>query len=188
MVTTCNGVVGCGGCITPPLVQLNRNKSLSKAFVIAAIVLMRGQIMAQVSTLTEPTNLSPVPGATVSEAKPTPKDTAADNSTLDSLLKQEGFGVVKLEKKNLGNQKAHKNYPKHLIIDVEVNRVSASLMVDTGASTTIIARDKLQKFGLIESPVHSDQLPTKEGGGARRSWQRRSMGSQNLTRLPWATA
>ena len=84
--------------------------------------------MAQVSTLTEPTSLSPVPAATVSEAKPTPKDTATDNSTLDSLLKQEGFGVVKLAQKNLGNQKAHKNYPKHLIIDVEVNRVSASLI------------------------------------------------------------
>ena len=78
--------------------------------------------MAQVSTLTEPTSLSPVPAATASEAKPTPKDMATDNSTLDSFLKQEGFGVMKLEKKNLGNQNARKNYPKHLIIDVEVNR------------------------------------------------------------------
>src|SRR5678816_2394290 len=89
---------------------------------------MRGQIMAQVSAPTEPTSLSPLPAATVSEAKPTPKDTAKDNSTLGSLLKQEGFGVVKLKQKNLDNQKAHKNQPKHLIVDVEVNRVSASLM------------------------------------------------------------
>jgi predicted aspartyl protease len=127
--------------------------------------------MAQVSTLTEPTSLSPVPAATVSEAKPTPKDTATDNSTLDSFLKQEGFGVVKLEKKNLGNQKAHKNYPKHLIIDVEVNRVSASLIVDTGTSTTIIARDKLEKFGLVEQKT-SQRVTSSIGSASnkRRRW------------------
>ena len=171
-LTSCNGVVGCGGCITPRLVQLNRNKSLSKAFVIAAIVLMRGQIMAQVSTLTEPTTLSPVPAATVSEAKPTPKETATDNSTLDGLLKQEGFGVVKLEKKNLANQKAHKNYPKHLIIDVEVNRVSASLIADTGTSTTIIARDKLKKFGLVEQETsYQVTSPLGSASNKRRGWR-----------------
>ncbi|HEU5248226.1 MAG TPA: pepsin/retropepsin-like aspartic protease family protein [Candidatus Udaeobacter sp.] len=129
---------------------MNRNKSLLKAFAMAAIVLMRGQIMAQVSAPTEPTSLSPVPAATVSETKRTPKDTADDESTLDSLLKQEGFGVVKLRQENLGHQQAHKNDPKHLIIDVEVNRVSASLMVDTGTPTSNIARDRLKKFGLVE--------------------------------------
>jgi hypothetical protein len=72
-------------------------------------VLMRGQIMAQVSAPAEPTSLSPVPAAIVSEAKPTPKDTAEDNSTLGGFLKQEGFGVVKLKQNNLDNQKAHKN-------------------------------------------------------------------------------
>jgi predicted aspartyl protease len=132
------------------LVQLNRNKSLSKAVAIAAIVLVRGQITAEVSAPTEPTSLSPVPAATVSEAKPTPQDTAADNSTLDTLLKHEGFGVVKLKQENLDNQKAHENDPKHLIVDVELNRVSASLMVDTGTPTTNIARDRLNKFGLVE--------------------------------------
>src|SRR5947207_3037383 len=132
------------------LVQLNRNKSLSKAFVIAAIVLMRGQIMAQISAPTEPTTPSPAPAATVSEAKPTPKDTAADNSTVYSLLKQEGFGVVKLRQENLDNQKAHNNDPKHLVVDVEVNRVSASLMVDTGTPTTNIARSRLNGLGLVE--------------------------------------
>ena len=35
----------------------------------------------------------------LSETKPTPKDTAADNSTLASLLKREGFGVVKLKRR-----------------------------------------------------------------------------------------
>ena len=173
---------------------MNTNKSLSKAFAVAAILLVPGQIMAQVSAPTEPTSLSPVPTATVSQAKPTPNETAEDNSTLGSLLKEEGFGVVKLKQKNLDNQKAHKNNPKHLIIDVEVNRVSASLMVDTGTPVTHIARDRLRnsvfssKRLLIESPVHSNQLPIKEGGGARRSCQRRSMGAQNLTRLPWAIA
>jgi predicted aspartyl protease len=132
------------------LVQLNRNKSLLQAFAMAVTVLVSGLIMAQVSAPTEPTSLSPVPSATVSEAKPTQKDTAADNSTLDSLLKQEGFGMVKLRQENLGHQKAYKSDPKHLIIDVEVNRVSASLMVDTGTPTSNIARDRLKKFGLVE--------------------------------------
>jgi predicted aspartyl protease len=150
---------------------LNKNKSLLKAFAVAAIVLMRGQIMAQVFAPTEPTSLSPVPAATVSEAKPTPKDTAEDNSTLGSLLKQEGFGVVKLKQKNLDNQKAHKNNPKHLIIDVEVNRVSASLMVDTGTPITNIARDRLEKFGVVEQKTsHRVTSPLESASNKRRRW------------------
>jgi predicted aspartyl protease len=113
-------------------------------------VKLRGQVMAQLPAPTEPTSPPPAPAANASEAKPTPKDTAADNSTLGSLLKQEGFGVVKLKQENLDNQKAHENNPKHLIVDVEVNRVSASLMVDTGTPTTNIARGSLEKFGLVE--------------------------------------
>jgi predicted aspartyl protease len=132
------------------LVQLNKNKSLLKAFAVAAIVLVREQVVAQVPAPTEPTSPSPAPAATVSEAKPTPKDTATDNSTLDSLLKQEGFGVVKLRQENLDNQKTHRNNPKHLIVDVEVNRVSASLMIDTGTPRNNIARGSLEKFGLVE--------------------------------------
>ena len=140
------------------LVQLNRNKSLSKASVIAAIVLvvfaldtvLTPTVAASSPAPTEPTSPSPAPAAAVSEAKPTPKDTAADNSTLYSLLKQEGFGVVKLRQENLDNQKAHNNDPKHLVVDVEVNRVSASLMVDTGTPTTNIARSRLNGFGLVE--------------------------------------
>lgn len=136
--------------IAPRLVQLNKNQSLLKAFAIAAIVLVRGHVMAQVPAPTEPTSPSPAAAATVSEVKPPPRNTAADNSTLNSLLKQEGFGVVKLKQENLDNQKTHKNDPKHLIVDVEVNRVSASLMVDTGTPTTNIARSRLEKFGLVE--------------------------------------
>jgi predicted aspartyl protease len=117
--------------------------SLSTTFVVT--------VLASLAAIpTGPTSPSPAPVATVSEAKPTPKDTAAANSTLDSFLKQEGFGVVKLKQENLDNQKAHKNDPKHLIVDVEVNRVSASLMVDTGTPTTNIARGRLEKFGLVE--------------------------------------
>jgi len=116
---------------------------LSTTFVVT--------VLASLAAIpTGPTSPSPAPAATVSEAKPTPKDTAADNSTLDSLLKQEGFGVVDLKQVNLDNQKAHKNDPKHLIVDVKVNRVSASLMVDTGTPTTNIARGRLEKFGLVE--------------------------------------
>jgi predicted aspartyl protease len=160
-----------GAAFAPRLVQLNKNKSLLKAFAIAAIVLGRGQIMAQVSAPTEPTSLSPAPAATASEAKRTPKDTATDNSTLDSFLKEEGFGVVKLERKNLDNQKAHKNYPKHLIIGVEVNRMSASLMVDTGTSITNIARDSLEKFGVVEQKTsHRVTSPLESASNKRRRW------------------
>jgi predicted aspartyl protease len=133
---------------------LNKKKSLLKVFGIPAIVLvvfaLPEQILAQVPAPTQPISPSPAPAATVSEAKPIPKDTAADNSTPDSLLKQEGFGVVALRRENLDKQKAHENNPKHLIIDVEINRVSASLMVDTGTPTTNIARVSLEKFGVVE--------------------------------------
>jgi predicted aspartyl protease len=130
-----------------------------KAFLIAALTLVVialglsmgwHKVMAQVPAPTQTTNLSPVLAATVSEAKPTPKDTEPNNSELGGLLRQEGFGVVKLKQENLGNQKAHKNNPKHLIIDAEVNLVSASLWVDTGTPTTNVARDSLKKFDLVE--------------------------------------
>jgi len=118
--------------------------------VALAALLLREQIIAQAPVPTDLTSSSPAPAATVSEAKPTANNTTAENSTLGSLLKQEGFGVVKLKQKKLDNKEAHKNQPKHLIIDVEVNRVSASLMVDTGTPTTNIARDRLEKFGVAE--------------------------------------
>jgi len=130
-----------------------------KAFAIAVITLVVfalgpsvgwQRVMAQVPAPIQTTNLSPALAATISEAKPTPEHITPNNSELDSLLKQEGFGVVKLKEENLGNQKAHKNTPKHLIIDAEVDRVSASLWVDTGTPTTNVARDSLEKFGLVE--------------------------------------
>jgi predicted aspartyl protease len=104
-------------------------------------------VMAQLPAPIQTTKLSPALAAT---AKPTPKDRAPNNSELSSLLRQGGFGVVKLKEENLGNQKAHKNNPKHLIIDAEVDRVSALLWVDTGTPTTTVARDSLNKFGLVE--------------------------------------
>ena len=144
-------------CITPRLVQLNKNEPLLRALAVAAIVLVVCALASPSPAPTEPTSSSPAPAATLSEAKPVPKDTAANNSTLDSLLKQEGFGVVKLKQENLDNQKAHENDPKHLIVDAEVNRVSASLWVDTGTPTTNIARDSLTKFGLVEQKT-SDRV------------------------------
>jgi len=116
----------------------------------------RAMTYASVVT-TEPT--SPAPAATVSEPKPIPKNTPADDSTLDGLLKHEGFGVVKLQREQLDNQrthkKAHKSELKHIIVDAEVNGVSASLMVDTGTPTTNIAWDKLKKFDLVEQKTSS---------------------------------
>jgi predicted aspartyl protease len=121
--------------------------------IAVAVLLLGKQVIAQVPAPTDSTSLSPGPAATASETKT--KNTTGDNSILNSFLKQEGFGVVKLEQKDLDNQKAHKNQPKHLIIDVEVNRVSASLMVDTGTPMTNIARNSLEKFGLAEQKTSS---------------------------------
>jgi predicted aspartyl protease len=149
-----------------------------KTFGIAAIALvvfalglpMRWhKIMAQVPLPTDTTSLSPAPAATVSEPKPTPKDTAADYSTLDSFLREQGFGVVKVKRENLNNQKAHKNNPKHLIIDVEVNRMSGSLMVDTGTPTTNIARGSLEKFSVVEQKT-SDLVTSPLGIASGEFW------------------
>ena len=127
--------------------------------------------MAQVPAPTQTTNLSPALAATISEAKPTPKDAVPNNSELGSLLRQEGFGVVTLKQENLGNRKAHKNNPKHLVIDAEVNRVSASLMVDTGTPITNIARDKLEKFGVVEQKTsHRVTSPLESASNKRRRW------------------
>ena len=127
--------------------------------------------MAQVPAPTQTTNLSPALAATISEAKPTPKDAVPNNSELGSLLRQEGFGVVKLKQENLDNRKAPKNNPKHLIIDAEVNRVSASLMVDTGTPITNIARDRLEKFGVVEQKTsHRVTSPLESASNKRRRW------------------
>jgi len=110
-----------------------------------------GQVPAPASTTTK----LPLPGTAGSEAKSTAKKPTAGNTALSSLLKKEGFETLKLERNNLTNQKIRKRQPKHLIVEVELNRVSASLMVDTGTPTTNIARDKLQKFGLTEQESSS---------------------------------
>jgi hypothetical protein len=107
--------------------------------IAVAVLLLRDQVIAQVPAPSDSMSLLPALIATVSEAKPTGKNTAGDNSTLNNFLKQEGFAAVKLRQKDLDNQKMHKNQPKHLIVHVEVNRVSALLMVDTGTPTTNIA-------------------------------------------------
>src|SRR5262245_40081219 len=88
---------------------------------------------------------------------PNPSDgkTATRPTTLNSFLKQEGFGIVILKRANLDSD------PKRLVIDVEVNRVSASLEVDTGAGGTVIARRSLKKFCLVE---HKTAIPVPTFG------------------------
>jgi len=68
----------------------------------------------------------------------------ATPTTLNSFLKHEGFGIVKLKQRNFDSD------PKRLVIDVEINRVSALLEVDTGAGGTVIAQSSLKRFGLVE--------------------------------------
>ena len=121
--------------------------------IAVAFLLLPEQVIPQVPAPADSTSPSPASAVTVSEAKP--KKTAGDNSTLNDFLKQEGFGIVKLNQKNLENQKTHKNQPKHLVIDVEINGVSASLMVDTGTPATNIARGSLEKFGVVEQKTSS---------------------------------
>jgi len=144
-----------------------------KAFEIAAIALVVfaldvpigwHMVIAQVQAI-DKTSPSAGPVAIVSEAKPTPNDIAGDSLTLEGFMKHEGFDVVKLRRQNLGNQKPHRDNPKHLIIDVGVNRVSASLMVDTGTPTTNIARASLEKFGVVEQKT-SDRITSPLGSAS----------------------
>ena len=72
------------------------------------------------------------------------KEIATTSTTLNSFLKNEGFGVVKLKQKNVDSD------PKRLVIDLEINRVSALLEIDTGAGGTVIAPRSLKKFRLVE--------------------------------------
>ena len=51
---------------------------------------------------------------------------------------------MKLKQANLDRD------PKHLSIAVEINRVRASLIVDTAAPQSCIARNRLKKFRLVE--------------------------------------
>jgi predicted aspartyl protease len=91
--------------------------------------------------------------AAVSEAKPAPKDATADNSTLGGLLMHDGFIAVKLKQANLDKD------PKRLVVDIEINRVSALFQVDTGAGGITIARGSLKKFRLLEQKT-SQRLHT----------------------------
>src|SRR5262245_65793530 len=81
------------------------------------------------------------------------RKTATTPTALNSFLKHEGFGVVMLKQANFDSD------PKRLVIDVEVNRVSASLEVDTGAGGTVIARGSLKKFRIVEHKT-SMGIPT----------------------------
>jgi len=88
--------------------------------------------------------------ASVTAPKLSERKSATTPTALNSFLKHEGFAVVNLKQANFDRG------PKRLVVDVDVNRVKASLEVDTGAGGTIIARDRLKKFGLVE---HRTAIP-----------------------------
>jgi predicted aspartyl protease len=83
------------------------------------------------------------------------KKTATTPTALSSFLKHEGFGVVNLQQASFDSD------PKRLAVNVEVNRVSASLEVDTGAGGTVIARGNLKKFRVVE---HKTAIPVPTFG------------------------
>jgi predicted aspartyl protease len=107
---------------------------------------------------------SPSTVATVSEPKPAPKDATADNSTLDRLLKHDGFMAAKLKQANLDKD------PKRLVIDVEINRVSALFEVDTGAGGITIARGSLKKFRLVEQKTSQRVHTLGEKPASNKFW------------------
>jgi predicted aspartyl protease len=81
----------------------------------------------------------------MTDSKLSERKTATTPTALNSFFKHEGFGVVNLKQANFDSD------PKRFVIDVEVNRVSASLEVDTGAGGTVIARGSLKKFRVVEN-------------------------------------
>ena len=83
------------------------------------------------------------------------KKTATTSTALNSFLKHEGFGVVNLQQVSFDSD------PKRLAINVEINRVSASLEVDTGAGGTVIAQGSLKKFLVVE---HKTAIPVPTFG------------------------
>jgi predicted aspartyl protease len=113
-------------------------------------------------SLAQQASPSPGTGATVSEA--TLKDTTADNLTLDSLLKHDGFIVVKLKQANLDKD------PKRLVVDVEINRASGSFEVDTGAGGITIARGSLKKFRLVEQQTPQRLRTLGEKPASNKFW------------------
>jgi predicted aspartyl protease len=70
-------------------------------------------------------------------------------------LKHEGCGIVNLQPASFDRD------PKRLAINVQVNRLSASFEVDTGAGGTVIARGSLKKFGVVE---HKTAIPVPTFG------------------------
>jgi predicted aspartyl protease len=101
--------------------------------------------------LVTPTPLPTSPLMTV--PKLSQKEIATTSAILNSFLRREGFGFVKLNQKDLDSD------PKRLVIDAEINRASALLEVDTGAGGTVIARESLKKFRLVENKT-SIGVPT----------------------------
>jgi len=85
-----------------------------------------------------------------------------DNSALGSFLVREGFSRINLEQRNL-NPRGSKHTAKQLTAAVEVNGLIASMVVDTGASKTSIARGRLTKFDLSEQKTNYPAASTFGG-------------------------
>jgi len=140
-------------------------KSTWIAFTICGIQIAAAQALRPSSELLP--SASPV--GQERPATPTPLDasplitipklsegkTATTPTALNSFLKQEGFGTVNLKQAKFDGD------PKRLVIDVEVNRVGASLEVDTGAGGTVIARGSLKRLRLVE---HKTAIPVPAFG------------------------
>jgi hypothetical protein len=142
-----------------PRLALRRGGSTTKlehippwiAVAICGIHIAAAQTLAPSAVLpprASPEAQKPLVTPTTSPLMTVPKlseeEIATTSTTLNSFLKNEGFGVVKLKQKNLDSD------PKRLVIDIEINRVGALLEVDTGAGGTVIAPGSLKKFRLVE--------------------------------------
>ena len=117
---------------------------------------------AELPPRTSPVAQEPLGGPTAFPASPMTgvpklleKKTTTTQTALNSFLKHEGFGVANLQPVSFDND------PKRLAINVQVNRVSASLEVDTGAGGTLIAQRTLKKFRVVE---HKTAIPVPTFG------------------------
>jgi predicted aspartyl protease len=151
---------------------MNKKEKIITLVALAAFIrIVAGLQFATAQALTPSAVLSPRTSPVAQEPLVTPtlfptsplmtvpklseRKTATTPTALNSFLKHEGFRVVKLKQANFDSD------PKRLVIDVEVNRVSASLEVDTGAGGTVIARGSLKKFRLVE---HKTAIPVPTFG------------------------
>ncbi len=121
---------------------------MRRATFTIMVLLQSAVLQSKGSPIAEKPLVTPTPFPASSMTAPKHlSEKNATTPTLNSFLAPEGFGVVKLKQKNFDID------PKRLVIDVAINRVSATLEVDTGAGGIVIARASLKKFGLVEQKI-----------------------------------